>query len=158
VSAELVRPAEWGRVREFATAMSDTPTALAITGEAGAGKSTLWHAGIDGAEAAGYRILRCEPTASEIDLSFAGLSGLLADPFILLTSDVPSPQREAFESALLLRPAGAEPPTERAVGLGTLAVLRACAAAGPTLIAIDDVHWLDEASLNALVFAVRRLG
>ena len=158
VGAELVRPAEWGRVREFTTAISDTPTALAITGEAGAGKSTLWHAGIDAAEAAGYRILRSEPTAGEIDLSFAGLSDLLAEPSVLLASAIPSPQCEALETALLLRPAGAEPPTERAVGLGTLAVLRAWAAAGPTLIAIDDVHWLDKASLNALVFAVRRLG
>ncbi|HKF34947.1 MAG TPA: hypothetical protein VKB37_21520, partial [Jatrophihabitantaceae bacterium] len=97
-------------MREFTTAISDTPTALAITGEAGAGKSTLWHAGIDAAEAAGYRILRSEPTAGEIDLSFAGLSDLLAEPSILLTSDIPSPQCEALETALLLRPAGAEPP------------------------------------------------
>lgn len=158
VGAELVRPAEWARVRDFTAAFSDTPTALAITGEAGAGKSTLWHAGIGEATAAGYQVLRSEPTACESDLSFAGLSDLLAESPALLTSDIPSPQREALETAMLLRPAGAEPPTERAVGLGTLAVLRACAADGPTLIAIDDVHWLDEASLNALVFAVRRLG
>jgi hypothetical protein len=65
--------------------------------------------------------------------------------------------REALEVALLLRSAGDEPPTARAVGMGVLAVLRSCLAAGPLLIAVDDAQWLDQASLEALVFALRRV-
>ncbi len=38
-----------------------------------------------------------------------------------------------------------------------LAALRGCLVAGPVLIGIDDVQWLDEASLEALTFALRRL-
>jgi hypothetical protein len=36
-------------------------------------------------------------------------------------------------------------------------VLRALAASGPVIIAIDDVQWLDVPSARVLAFAVRRL-
>jgi hypothetical protein len=133
------------------------PVALALQGEAGAGKSTLWRAGTQAAAAAGRRLLRSEPSASETDLSFAGLSDLLADALPLVAGQIPGPQREALEIALLLRPAGDEPPTARAVGLAVLAALRGCLAEGPVLVAIDDVQWLDQASLEALMFALRRV-
>ena len=38
-----------------------------------------------------------------------------------------------------------------------LACLRGCLSEGPVLVAIDDVQWLDEASLDALAFALRRV-
>jgi DNA-binding CsgD family transcriptional regulator len=156
VDGDLVRSAEWRQVREFAEGGRAEPAALAIQGEAGAGKSTLWRAGIQAAMAAGRRLLRSEPSASETDLSFAGLYDLLAGVLPLVTEQIPGPQREALEIALLLRPGGDEPPTAHAVGLAVLAALRGCLAEGPVLIAIDDVQWLDEASLEALVFALRR--
>ena len=130
---------------------------MVIQGEAGAGKSTLWRAGVEAAGQAGHRLLRSEPAASESDLSFAGLSDLLAGVLPAAAGQVPAPQREALEVALLLRPVGQEPPTARSVGLAVLAVLRACAAEGPVLVAIDDVQWLDGASRDALTFALRRL-
>jgi DNA-binding CsgD family transcriptional regulator len=157
VGLDLVRSAEWRRVREFAETVRTAPAALAVQGEAGAGKSTLWGAGIQTALAAGQRLLRSEPSASETDLSFAGLSDLLADVLPLVADQIPGPQREALEVALLLRPAGGEPPTARAVGLAVLAALRGCLSEGPILVAIDDVQWLDEASLEALTFALRRV-
>jgi DNA-binding CsgD family transcriptional regulator len=157
VGRDLVRSAEWQRVREFAEAVRPAPAALAVQGEAGAGKSTLWRAGIEVAAAAGHRLLRSEPSASETDLSFAGLSDLLADLMPLVAEQIPGPQREALEIALLLRRAGDEPPTARAVGLAVLAALRGCLAEGPVLVAVDDVQWLDEASLEALTFALRRV-
>jgi hypothetical protein len=114
VGGGLVRSAEWRQVREFAEGARAAPAALAIQGEAGAGKSTLWRAGIRVAADAGHRLLRSEPAASETDLSFAGLSDLLADALPLVAGQIPGPQREALEIALLLRPAGDEPPTARA--------------------------------------------
>src|SRR5262249_21117464 len=98
-----------------------------------------------------------EPTASEADLSFAGLSDLLAGVLPEVINGIPGPQREALEVALLLRPAVDQPPTAHAVGLAALAALRASLAHGPALLAVDDVQWLDEASLDALVFALRRV-
>jgi DNA-binding CsgD family transcriptional regulator len=156
VASDIVRPAEWRRVREFAADVRASPAGLALLGEAGAGKSTLWRAGIDAAAAAGHRLLRSEPSSSETDLSFAGISDLLTGLLPSVAAEIPGPQLEALEIALLLRPAGAEPPTPRAIALAVLAALRACLAASPVLIAIDDVQWLDEASRDALAFALRR--
>jgi DNA-binding CsgD family transcriptional regulator len=154
---DFVRSAQWRRVREFALGTRASPAGLTIQGEAGAGKSTLWRAGVETAGEAGQRVLRSEPSASEADLSFAGLSDLLADVLPGVAEQIPGPQRAALEVALLLRAPDAEPPTARAVGLAVLAALRACASEGPVLVAIDDIQWLDEASLDALTFALRRL-
>jgi DNA-binding CsgD family transcriptional regulator len=75
----------------------------------------------------------------------------------LVADQILGPQREALEIALLLRTAGDEPPTARAVGMAVLAALRGCLCEGPVLVAVDDVQWLDEASLDALTFALRRI-
>ena len=82
---------------------------------------------------------------------------MLADALPRVAAQIPGPQREALEIALLLRPGGAEPPTARAVGLAVLAALSACVSDGPVLVAVDDVQWLDEASRDALAFALRRV-
>ena len=153
----IVRSAECRRVREFALGARDCPAVLAVQGEAGAGKSTLWRVGVDAALGAGHRLLRSEPSSSESDMSFAGLSDLLTEVLPAVTADIPAPQLEALEVALLLRAAGSQPPTANAVGLAVLACLRACARAGPLVVAVDDVQWLDEASLDALAFALRRM-
>src|SRR5581483_10848615 len=61
----------------------------------------------------------------------------------------------ALEGALALRPARAG---ERfAVGAATLSVLAAYAEEGPVALVIDDAHWLDGSSAEALLFAIRRL-
>ena len=157
VSGVLVRTAELRQVRDFVQQVRAAPAALAIQGEAGAGKSTLWRAGIEAAAAAGHRVLRSEPSASETDLAFAALSDLLTEVLPLVEARIPGPQREALEVALLLRPAGEEPPAARAIGLAMLAALRGCLSQHSVLIAIDDVQWLDGASRDVLAFALRRM-
>jgi DNA-binding CsgD family transcriptional regulator len=155
----LVRGAEWRRVREFAVGVPalGESALLVIAGEAGAGKSTLWRAGVAAAAEAGCRVLRSEPSASDAGSPFAGLSDLLSGVLEGAAGEIPGPQREALEVALLLRPAGETPPTSHAVGLAVLAVLRSCLDAGPVLLAVDDVQWLDAASVEALAFAARRV-
>ncbi|HSZ39907.1 MAG TPA: LuxR family transcriptional regulator [Trebonia sp.] len=155
----FVRTAEWRSAREFAvTAPQRTePAALAITGEAGAGKSNLWRAAVAEAAGRGCRVLRSEPSASEADTPFAGLSDLLAGVVSLVESGIPQPQREALDVALLARPAGEQPPPAHAIGRGVLAALNALVSAGPVLLAVDDVQWLDTGSMDALVFALRRI-
>jgi len=155
---DVVRTAEWHQVREFAVTRWPRPEALAVAGEPGAGKSTLWRAGTEAAAEAGHRVLRSEPSSAEADLSFAVLSDLLTEALPEVGPGIPGPQLEALEVALLVRPAGPQPPTARAVGLAVLAALRGLAAAGPVLVAIDDVQWVDEASREALTFALRRAG
>ena len=155
----LVRTAEWSQVREFvaATPSREVPALLTVTGEAGAGKSTLWRAGLDLAAEVGCRVQRSEPSAGEADSSFAGLSDLLAGILPEVAGAIPGPQLEALEVALLLRPAGDQPSSAHAVGLAVLAALRSSLASGPVLLAVDDVQWLDAGSLDALTFALRRV-
>ncbi|MBO0776241.1 MAG: ATP-binding protein, partial [Actinobacteria bacterium] len=40
---------------------------------------------------------------------------------------------------------------------GVLGIMRAAVAAGPLLVGIDDLQWLDAASARVLEFALRRL-
>jgi hypothetical protein len=117
--ADFVRAAEWQRIREFTDGIPvrDEPALLVVSGEAGAGKSTLWRAGIAAATEAGCRVLRSEPSATDTDASFAGLSDLLSGVLPEVADGIPGPQREALEVALVLRPAGARPPAAHAVGL-----------------------------------------
>ena len=44
------------------------------------------------------------------------------------------------------------------VGLGVLSLLAEAAADNPLVCVIDDAHWLDRASAQALAFAARRAG
>ncbi len=60
-----------------------------------------------------------------------------------------------MESALALRPGTGQ---ERfAVGAATLSLLAAYAEEAPVAVLIDDAHWLDGSSAQALLFAFRRL-
>ena len=70
---------------------------------------------------------------------------------------LPAPQRHALEVALLLTETGETPPDERAVAAAFLNALRLLSASKPTLIAIDDIQWLDVSSASVLGYALRRL-
>ena len=70
--------------------------------------------------------------------------------------DLPEPQRLALEAALHRRTRMGQPADVHTVGAGTLSVLAARCAHDPVLLTVDDVQWLDEPSLRALIFAVRR--
>ena len=75
------RDAELASIRNFVTGISDGASALVLEGEAGMGKTTLWRAGVEAAEAAGLCVLQAEPAESETALSFSGLGDLL-DPVL----------------------------------------------------------------------------
>ena len=143
---------------EFVRTEHRGPAGFVIEGEPGSGKSTLWDGGIDAACELEHQVLRSQPSSSETDLSYAGLSDLLSKILPQVLDAIAAPQREALEVALLLRSEGAQPVTAHAIGLAVLSALPATAANSPVLIAIDDVHWLDQASLDTLTFAMRRLG
>jgi DNA-binding CsgD family transcriptional regulator len=132
------------------------PTVLLVEGEPGIGKTTLWRASVERAGALAARVLESVPSEPESRLSYAGLGDIVGPIADDVLGQLPSPQRQALEIALLLREPGARPPDDRAVAVATLAALRALP--GTTLVAIDDAHWLDRSSSAALAFALRRLG
>jgi DNA-binding CsgD family transcriptional regulator len=148
------REAELEQIRTFVRGVADGSGALLIEGEAGVGKTTLWHSGLASA-GDGTTLLRCRPVQAEATLSFAGLGDLLGDVVGDVLPELPAPQRRALEAALLLDESGRS--DHRAVGAGTLSVLRALARERPVVLAVDDIQWLDRPSARALVFALRRM-
>ena len=155
MSSLVGREAELGAVEIFLRA--ERPRELAILGEPGIGKTTLWQAAVERARTRGARLLIARPTESEARLAFAGLADLLADLPEELFARLPGPQRVGLDAALL-RAASARPPERRVVGAGFLTLLRALAAESEVVCAIDDLHWLDASSAAAVGFALRRLG
>ncbi|MGW8651489.1 AAA family ATPase [Nocardia salmonicida] len=124
--------------------------AMVLRGEAGIGKTAL----LDYAAAQGIPTVRSAGIESEAELPFAALH-LLVRPGMELVRQLPSRQRDALEAAFGL---GEGAPADRMlIGLAVLTLLAEEAAQGPLLCVIDDAHWLDRASAEALLFAARRL-
>jgi DNA-binding CsgD family transcriptional regulator len=137
--------------RALDAARSGRSTVLGLIGEPGIGKTVLleWSAG----QAADMQVLTARGVESEAQIPFASLLELLR-PALVMLDRIPEPQARALESALALRPALAH--DRFAVGAATLSLLAAYAESAPLLVAIDDGHWLDEPSAQAILFAVRR--
>ena len=142
---------------ELLALLEDGPHALFLEGEAGIGKTRLWQEGVERARGLGLRVLSTRPGGTEVKLALAGLSDLLGDVAAETLPELPPPQRRALAVALLLEEPGGAPPDDRAVGAAFLGSLRVLANAGPVLVAVDDVQWLDRASARVLEFACRRL-
>ena len=66
-------------------------------------------------------------------------------------------QRQALRVALLRAEPEGPNPDARAVAVACLNTLRSLSAAGPVVVAVDDIQWLDPPSAQALGFAIRRL-
>jgi DNA-binding CsgD family transcriptional regulator len=125
---------------------------LVLVGDPGIGKTALL--GHVAAQATGFRVLRTSGVESEADLPFASLFELCRPLLDLL-------ERLEQEQAATLRAIfGLGPPREAtgfAVGAAFLSLVAAAAEDQPLLLLVDDVHWLDSGSADALAFAVRRL-
>lgn len=134
-----------------------SPFAVVIRADPGGGKTTLWEAAVELAETQGMRVLRARPNEAESRLSLAGLGDLLEDVEQDVFAALPAPQRRALDIALLRLEPGEHPPDHRAVGVAFRGVLRKLARSQPVVLAVDDLQWLDPASLNLLAFAARRL-
>jgi DNA-binding CsgD family transcriptional regulator len=150
------RETELQAVRDVLAEISG-PVGIVLDGEAGIGKTALWHAGLAEAEQLELRVLSARPAESETGLSHAALGDLLGPVVDLAVEGMPAPQRHALDVALLRAEPGAGPADPRAVGAATLAVLKAASGGSPLVLAVDDVQWLDPASGGALAFALRRM-
>jgi len=155
--ARFGREVELARVSTFLDAVPNGPDALVLAGEAGIGKSAVWLDALDQARTRSYRVLSSRPTESEAKLSFAAVGDLLEEVVDEVLDALPAPQRTALEIALLRTEAGASPPDQRTLSSAFHGALIALAEAGPLVLAIDDVQWLDLPSARVLEFAIRRL-
>jgi DNA-binding CsgD family transcriptional regulator len=128
--------------------------ALLLLGPAGIGKSTLLAAAR--AAAGDALVLACRGMRSETRLPFAGLHQLLR-PVLGEEGALPPVQARALRCALGLE-AGTSPPERFLVSLAALSLVGEAAARRPLLCLVDDAQWLDDATVDVLVFVARRLG
>ena len=126
---------------------------VVVLGEPGIGKSALLEHLV--ARAGDALVLRTQGLEVEAPLAFAALHRLLR-PVMRLRDDLPTPQSRALRVAFGEEEGpGVEP---FLVALATLSLLTTAAEEGTVLCVVDDAHWLDPASADALLFAARRLG
>jgi DNA-binding CsgD family transcriptional regulator len=151
------RDAELASLREFVSRIPEGAVALALEGDAGAGKTTLWEAGLDDAGARGFRLLVARPAESESTLSFSGIGDLLDPVLEEALAPLSAAQHRALSRALVLTEDDGPPPDPHAIGVALLSSVRALAAEQPVVVAVDDVQWLDPASAGGLSYAARRL-
>ena len=104
-----------------------------VRGEAGIGKTALAHSVLDGLD--GYRLLSASGEETERDLAFGVVQQLMS----ALGSRTPV--------------AG----TSLSVGSTLLEALSDAQTGGPLALWVDDLHWADPPSQEALYFALRRL-
>ena len=133
-------------------ARSSKSGALVVRGEPGIGKSALLE---DTRErASDMQVLTARGVEAESELPFAALHQLLrsALPYV---KGLPGPQATALRGALGLETVES---TERfLVSAACLSLLSELSERRPVLCLVDDAHWLDTATADALLFVARRL-
>jgi DNA-binding CsgD family transcriptional regulator len=148
------RDQELARVRALLEAVGGGLTgALVVEGEAGIGKTSLLAAAEELAD--GFTCLWARGVESEAALGHAALLELIT-PVRDRLADVPAAQAEALAAALGWGPTVA-PGDRYLVAAATLSLLAAAAEPAPVLVLVDDLHWVDQESAAALLFAARRL-
>lgn len=155
--AVIGRDEELAAVATFLDRAAAASASLVLAGEAGVGKTTLWHAGVEAATQRSFRLLAASPSAAETGLSFAAIGDLLGEAAAEVLTELPAPQRHALEVALLLTEAERRMPDSRAVAVAFLNAIRVLSRSEPVLVAVDDVQWMDTASAGVLAYAARRL-
>lgn len=156
--AELVsRETESASITKFLDTAAAEPAGLVVEGERGIGKTSLWLDGISQARHRGWQVLTTRPVESESVLAYASLADLLGGVDPGEFAKLPAPQRLAVDQVLLSGDA-ADVPTDRwAVAAAFFSVVDGLSEAGPVLIAVDDLQWLDRSSEAVVAFAARRL-
>ncbi|MDG6105555.1 helix-turn-helix transcriptional regulator [Dactylosporangium aurantiacum] len=128
--------------------------ALVVRGEAGIGKSALLRQARLAAAGHGLLVLSATGTEAEARLPFAGLHQLLR-PVLGRADELPDPQRDAVLTAFGMARGAA--PDVFLVALAVLNLLGEAAAETGALLLVEDAHWLDPPSADALAFVARRL-
>ncbi len=142
--------------RLLASARLGRGGALVVVGEPGVGKTALLEDAVAAPVAAApLRTLSATGTEAEQDLPFAALHAALR-PTLPLLGSLPGPQADALGAALSLRPGRGR--DRFAIGAATLSLLSRYAEDGPVVLVLDDLHWVDPPSAEALGFAAHRLG
>ena len=149
------RDKELAWLRDLVSPPLEGSRALLVLGEPGAGKTALLAEAAAAARSAGMRQLGAAGRESERDLAFSGLHQLLR-PLLGHLGGLPPRQAGALRGAFALS-GDTIAPDALLTGIAVLTLLSLAAVDAPVLVIADDAQWLDQASLDALTFAARRL-
>ena len=152
-------PKLFGRRRELAAldrmledARSGHSGVLVLRGESGVGKTALLDHLLD--RASDVYVAHIAGTELEMELAYAGLHQLCG-PMLHHLEKLPIPQREALGVAFGLHEG--KTPDQFLLAMAVLSLLAESSAKHEVLCVIDDVQWLDRASVQALSFVARRI-
>lgn len=146
------REFELGVIAERLTAVrAGRGSALVLRSDPGMGKTVLADAAAAQAEAC--TVLRVTGTEGDAPLPYAALDTLVA-PLLALRDRLPEGQQHALGAALALDPPA--PHDRYAVPAALAGLLREGAGRAPVVMIVDDLHWVDDASRDAILFAARR--
>jgi hypothetical protein len=129
--------------------------ALAIVGDPGVGKTALLRAAADQAGSRGLTVLSVRGTQEEAHLRFAALHRLLG-PVLDRADGLPPRHRAALLSAFGIA-SGQAAPDRFFVALAALELIADVGAKTPVALLVDDLHWVDSASRDAIGFIARRI-
>ena len=161
----LERDAELAVIAErLAAAREGAGCLLMVEGPAGIGKTRLVRAACDGARARAMTVLTARAGELERGLPYGVVRGLFEKSVVR----APAAERNALlaDAAGLAAPVlgvavgegGLIPDSASFAGLHGLYWLTAnLSERAPLLLAVDDAHWADEASLRFLVYVLRRI-
>ncbi|MGH3940099.1 MAG: ATP-binding protein, partial [Pseudonocardiaceae bacterium] len=127
---------------------------LMLYGEPGIGKTALLTAAVHEAEIQAFHVLLATGTPSEGPMPYQGLHRLLR-PVLPQADRLPPAQRAALFTALGLQDGA--PPDPFLVSLAALDLFTEIATSEPVFVAIDDLHWFDQPSVEVVGFIARRL-
>src|SRR5262245_21557644 len=125
---------------------------LVVRGEAGIGKTALLEDARD--RAADMHVLSARGVEAESELAFGALHQRIR-PALGHLDQLPAPQATALRAALGLADGSGQ--DRFLVFAACLSLLSELAERRPVLCLVDDAHWLDAGSADALRFVARRL-
>ena len=140
--------------RQLGAAANSEGSGVLLVGEAGIGKTALAQTAMRLAEAASYRVLSCSGVRSGSLTGFGGLHELLR-PILGGVAALPPRQRSALNVVLGIEQG--EGVDQLLLGLAVLGLIEEAAQAGPLLILIEDMHWLDPSSADIISLLPHRL-
>src|SRR5581483_30183 len=143
-------------------AVAGSGGALLFEGHAGIGKTRLHEAALDRGRARGMRVLRAAGAELEQEISLGVAGQLLSAQLRELSpgrrrtvlAQAPERIKSLAGVALTERPAG---PDDLSVSHGLFSLIATVDETSPVLIAIDDLHWSDAASLEFILYLLHRL-
>ncbi len=149
------RTNELSRLSSLVDRSDEAGTSLLIQGDAGIGKSALLRAAVAEAGRSGYRVLRCTGLQDASPVGFGALHELLHPLLTDHLPALPARQREAIATVFSL--ADGPAPDRLLVGVATLGLLEEAAVRQPLFLAVEDLHWIDDATAHTLAFVSLRL-